>query len=142
MVTKSSNLRPVWIALYMGNSLNAVVFGLYARRRPWFRKDFTYNKYHFGVFMQMFGALGIAASAKLTSPLLPGLVFLTSIALVSFPAYIEGIREVRNEPDRIIDKNGYMRRVGIYCMLAGYGYLFYKRRSSIPFLPPKLKSML
>ena len=51
MVTKPSQLRPVWTALYMVNSFNAVCFGLYARRRNWFRKDFTYNKFHFGVFM-------------------------------------------------------------------------------------------
>ena len=126
----------------MVNSFNAVCFGLYARRRNWFRKDFTYNKYHFGVFMQMMGALGIAASGKLANPLLPGLLFLSSICLVSFPAYAEGIPEIRNEPDRVIDEHGYMRRAGIYCMLAGWGFLFFKRRGSIPFLPPKLQRFL
>ena len=88
------------------------------------------------------GALGIAAAGKLASPLMPGLLFMTSIALISIPAYAEGIPEIRNEPDRIIDGKGYMRRVGIYCAIAGWGFLFFKRRGSIPFLPPKLQRLL
>eukprot|EP00353_Schmidingerella_taraikaensis_P003508 CAMPEP_0185583170 /NCGR_PEP_ID=MMETSP0434-20130131/21362_1 /TAXON_ID=626734 ORGANISM="Favella taraikaensis, Strain Fe Narragansett Bay" /NCGR_SAMPLE_ID=MMETSP0434 /ASSEMBLY_ACC=CAM_ASM_000379 /LENGTH=104 /DNA_ID=CAMNT_0028202181 /DNA_START=65 /DNA_END=376 /DNA_ORIENTATION=+ len=104
----------------MINSANAVIFGLYARRRNRFRNDFTYNKYHFGVFMQMGAALGIAAAGKLGKPLIPGLLFLSSVCLVSFPAYLEGLAEVRDEPDRVIDEQGYMRRVGIYFMIAGW----------------------
>ena len=65
MVTKPSQLRPLWTFFYMANTLNAVVFGLYARRRNKFRQDFTYNKYHFGAFTQIASAIGIAASSKL-----------------------------------------------------------------------------
>ena len=90
----------------------------------------------------MAAALGIAASGKLGQPLVPGLMFMSSVVLVSFPAYLEGFAEIRNQPDRIIDEHGYMRRVGIYLMLGGWGILFFKRRGSIPFLPPKLKNIL
>ena len=126
----------------MVNSVNAVVLGLYARRRTSFRRDFTYNKFHFGCFMQMAAALGIAASGKLGQPLVPGLLFMSSVVLVSFPAYMEGFAEIRNQPDRVIDEHGYMRRVGIYLALGGWGILFFKRRGSIPFLPPKLMNKL
>ena len=103
MVTKPSQLRPLWTAFYMVNSVNAVIFGLYARRRTAFRRDFTYNKYHFGCFMQIAAALGIAASSKMGKPLVPGLLFMGSVGLISMPAYLEGLAEIRNEPDRIID---------------------------------------
>lgn len=142
MVTKLSSLRPFLLGLFMLNSTNAIIFGLYARRRNWFRKDFTYNKYHFGVFVQMAAAVGIAASGKLSNPVYPGILFMSSVALVSWPAYAEGLPEVHNNPDRVVDENGYMRRFGIYCLLGGWGVLFYKRRGSLPFLPPRLKNFL
>ena len=124
MVTKPSQLRPWWTVLYVLNSVQAVALGLYARRRNYFRRDFTYNKFHFGVFTQIAAAVGIAAASKLAKPLVPGVLFLGAIGLVSWPAYSEGFREIRNEPDRIVDPHGYLRRVGIYCLLGGFGILF------------------
>ena len=90
----------------------------------------------------MAGALGIAASGKLKSPLVPAIIFIAAIVTTSFPAYIEGFREIRNEADTNVDASGMMRRFGIYCLIGGYGLLFYKRRSSIPFLVPKMKNLL
>ena len=65
-----------------------------------------------------------------------------AVAMTSFPAYIEGFREIRNEPDWAVDSNGMLRRAGIYCLIGGYAVLFYKRRGSIPFLPPKMKNLM
>ena len=133
-----SRLKPFWTGLYMVSTVHAVCLGLYARRRHKFRNDFTYNKYHFGVFTQLMSALGIAAAGKLANPLVPGLLFLGAIGLASFPAYREGFREIRNEPDLDNEYIGMARRAGIYCLLAGWGVLFFKRRGSIPFLPPRI----
>ena len=52
----------------MVNTVSAVGIGLYARRRNNFRKDFTYNKFHFGCAVHILSALGIAASAKMPIP--------------------------------------------------------------------------
>ena len=90
----------------------------------------------------MFAALGIAAAGKLKSPLVPMVIFTSAICFTSFPAYLEGFREIRNDADKKIDESGMMRRFGIYCLLGGYGLLFYKRRNSIPFLMPKMKNLL
>ena len=57
-----------WTGLYMTSTFTAVALGLYARRRNKFRKDFTYNKYHFGCAVQIMSALGIGASAKMAVP--------------------------------------------------------------------------
>ena len=123
--------------LYMGSTVHAVGLGLYARRRHNFRSDFTYNKFHFGVFVQLASAVGLAACSKLASPLVPSGLLLAAIAMVSIPAYKEGFREIRNMPDDIpYDEKGYMRRAGIYALMAAYAMLFYKRRGSIPFFPP------
>lgn len=142
MAVKPSQLQPFWQGMYIVNSVHAVIVGLYARRRHKFRRDFTYNKFHFGVFIQIGSALGIAAASKFGNPLIPGLLFLSTIGLTSFPAYLEGFKEVRNEPDLVIDEHGTMRRVGIYCFVLGWGLVYVKRRGSIPFLLPKLKNLL
>ena len=83
----------------MVSSVQAVTVGLYARRRHRFRNDFTYNKFHFGVFTQIISAIGIAAAAKLTNPIVPVALFIAATACTSFPAYREGFKEIRNEPD-------------------------------------------
>ena len=77
----------------MINTVNAVSFGLYAKKRHKFRSDFTYNKYHFGAFIQLFSALGIAATAKMPNPYVPTALFLAAIGTVSLPAYKEGFKE-------------------------------------------------
>ena len=125
----------------MLNTVTAVGLGLYARRRHKFRNSFTYNKFHFGVFVQLGSAIGLAAAGKLAKPLVPGVLFLAAIGLTSYPAYIEGFQEIRNEPDYIIDESGIIRRIGIYCLLGGYAILFISRRGSIPFMPPKMRQL-
>lgn len=96
VVGTPSRYQPLWFALFVGNSIHAVCFGLYARRRHRFRNDFTYNKFHFGVFAQLASAIGIGLAAKLSQPLVPGLLFLSAVALTSLPAYSEGFKEIRN----------------------------------------------
>ena len=77
----------------------------------------------------------------LPKPWQTGGLFLLAIGCASYPAYIEGNREMRNEPAKEGD-DGTFRRVGIYCLMVGYGVLFLKRRASIPFLPPALRRKL
>ena len=92
------------------------------------------------MFVQLASALGIAAAGKLARPLVPGLLLMSAIGMTSFPAYVEGFKEIRNEPDMVIDSSGMLRRLGIYCLIGGYAVLFYKRRGSIPFLPPTIRN--
>ena len=91
------------------------------------------------MFVQLASALGIAAAGKLAKPLVPGLLLMGAVGMTSFPAYVEGFKEIRNEPDMVVDSNGILRRLGIYCLIGGYAVLFYKRRGSIPFLPPTIR---
>ena len=58
----------IWTGLYMASTASAVALGLYAKKRNKFRKDFTYNKYHFGCAVQILSAVGMSASAKLPVP--------------------------------------------------------------------------
>ena len=107
----------------MVNCTSGIVLGLYARRRNKFRQDFTYNKFHFGAFIQIASALGMAACRKMPNPMLTGPLFVLSIGLTSLPAYQEGFREIRNQPDLEYDTS-IVRRIGLYCFLGGYVLLF------------------
>ena len=105
-------------------------------RRNYFRRDFSYNKYHFGVAVQILSASGIAASAKMPVPYQTGLLFISAICLNSLPAYYEGYREIKNIPDSEVDTS-IARRIGIYCLIGGYALLLIHNRQSLPFIFPK-----
>ena len=107
----------------MANTVGAVGFGLYARRRNKFRKDFTYNKLHFGCAVQILSALGMAAASKATLPYQTGVLFVGAICMNTIPAYYEGLLEIRNLPDSEVDTS-LVRRLGLYCLIGGYIILF------------------
>jgi hypothetical protein len=51
------------------------------------------------------------------------------MALNSFPAYKEGLREIKNEENT--PTSGLMRKIGFYCMIGGYGLIFLVSRGKI-----------
>ena len=125
----------MWKGLYMVNTVGAIGVGVYGRHRTTYRDDFTFNKYHFGVFLQLFSGFGFAAVSKMPNPHYAGLLFIASIALVSFPAYSDGWRQIRDEEDSG-SNNMMMRRIGIYCFMTAWAMIIFKNRGSIPFLRP------
>jgi hypothetical protein len=56
-------------------------------------------------------------------------LFVLSMALNSFPAYKEGLREIKNEENT--PTSGLMRKIGFYCMIGGYGLIFLVSRGKI-----------
>ena len=46
----------------------ASLMGVLGRRRTDFISDFTYNKYHFGVVVQVASAVGLLQSIKMKQP--------------------------------------------------------------------------
>ena len=105
--------------------------GLYGRHRQHFACDITYNKYHFGVYLQLFSALGLFSVRKM--PYRPQIaayaLFVLSMALNSFPSYKEGIREIKNEEN--VPSSGLMRKIGFYCLVGGYGLIVLASRGKI-----------
>ena len=89
----------LWSSLFFTSTVAGITMGIYGRKRHAFRSDFSYNKYHFGVFINIGSAVGMAFSAKMPFPHHTGLLFLAAIALNSLPSYKEGILEIRDEPD-------------------------------------------
>ena len=129
---KFLNSSLLWSSLFISSAVVGVSMGLYGRKRHSFRSDFTYNKYHFGVIINLGSAAGMAFSAKMAIPYQTGILFLAAIALNSFPAYREGIVEIKDQPDRV-ESTTLIRKLGLYCFLAGYFFLLYKNRMSLPF---------
>lgn len=105
--------------------------GLYGRHRQHFASDHTYNKYHFGVYLQLFSAFGLFSVRKMPyrSQMAAYSLFVLSITLNSFPAYKEGLREINNEENT--PSSGLMRKIGFYCMIGGYGLIFLASRGKI-----------
>jgi hypothetical protein len=128
-------MRHVWTVLYMANTVGGIGVGIYGRHRTHFRNDFTYNKYHFGVFVHIGSALGMASAVKMPTPWHLGSLFLVSIACTSLPAYQAGFREIKNQPDVETDTS-LIRRAGLYVFVAAWAILFVKNRGSVPFLGP------
>ena len=46
----------------------AAFMGIFGRRRTDFISDFTYNKYHFAVFVQAASSFGLMQSVKIKQP--------------------------------------------------------------------------
>jgi hypothetical protein len=55
-------------AFALGSIAMASLMGVLGRRRTDFMSDFTYNKYHFGVAVQVASALGVMQCIKLRQP--------------------------------------------------------------------------
>ena len=96
------NIRNVKLGMWSGLSLlsytSGIFMGMYGRNRIKFSSDFTYNKYHFGVFNMFASGAGLMLAAKTKTPALFGVFFLSSIANLSMPSFYEGILDMNNEP--------------------------------------------
>ncbi len=112
--------------------------GLYGRKRHNFFSDFTYNKFHFGVYLQVVSAVGLFKVRKLIPPyrLFGAIMFMGAIAFTSIPAYYEGVKEIHNDPVDTVP--GIIRRCGFYMLVAGYAWIWVVGRGSIPILGIKL----
>ena len=114
----------------MASVVTAVAMGMYGRRRTDFMGDFSYNKYHFGVYCHIAAAAGFMQARKLPGSykLLNGCLFTGAVLFNSLPAYYEGFHEIRNEP--VEPSNGLTRRIGFYMLVAGYAVIFAVGRGS------------
>ena len=96
------NIRNVKLGMWSGLSLlsytSGIFMGMYGRNRIKFSSDFTYNKYHFGVFNMMASGAGLMLASKTKTPAMMGVFFLGSIANLSIPSFYEGWLDIRNEP--------------------------------------------
>lgn len=75
----------------------------------------------------MFKTRKLAHSHKLIGSVL----FFGSIALNSFPAYYEGIKEIQNEPVEV-QTPGIVRRIGFYMLVAGGLWIWIVGRGGFP----------
>merc|ERR1712086_712319 len=91
---KFTGLAYVSLGLYA----SGIGLGMFGRNRIKFSSDFTYNKYHFGVFNMFASGAGLMLAAKTKTPALFGVFFLSSIANLSMPSFYEGILDMNNEP--------------------------------------------
>ena len=58
----------VWSGLSLASYASSVGIGMYGRNRVNFSTDFTYNKYHFGVFVNIVSGAGLMLSSKTIAP--------------------------------------------------------------------------
>ena len=52
-------------ATALSSAFSAIAMGLYGRHRQHFASDFTYNKFHFGTYLQIFAAVGLFSVRKM-----------------------------------------------------------------------------
>eukprot|EP00347_Sterkiella_histriomuscorum_P006630 403352037 len=116
----------IWAMLSFGSYATSILLGIYGRQRSDFSNDFTYNKYHFGVALNILAGTGLYLSAKVPHPYQSAFLFLTAIGLNCVPSYYEGLRDIRNDPSG--GDTSLIRRIGFYALIAGYGVLVYKHR--------------
>ena len=133
---KPFNRPGFWQALFMLSTTTGLFMGVYGRKRHTFRSDFTFNKYHFGVFIQLSSAFGMKLSQTAKNPAITGLLFAFAIGLNSIPAYREGLVEIRDLPD-LGTSSTLRRKIGLYCLITGYSLLVYWNRTSLPFVMPR-----
>jgi hypothetical protein len=133
---KFLNSSRLWQSLYLFSTVSAIGMGIYGRKRHQFRSDFTYNKYHFGILIQLASAFGMSISARMATPAQTGLLFALAIGLNCIPAYREGLREIRDQPESDAS-TAFSRKLGFYCFVAGYSILLYRNRLSLPFISPR-----
>ena len=60
--------RSLWTNLSIASYVSGIAFGVYGRKRIEYSTDFTYNKYHFGVFTNIVCGAGLMLSAKMKVP--------------------------------------------------------------------------
>lgn len=95
------NIRHVkmgyWTGLSMLSYSSGLCMGLYGRNRINYSSDFTYNKYHFGVFTNIASGAGFMMASKTKAPLMIGSCFVSAILNLSVPSFYEGILDMRDE---------------------------------------------
>ena len=87
-----------WSGLSMGCYAAGIGIGMYGRSRIKFSSDFTYNKFHFGVYNVLICGMGFMLAAKRKNPALYGGFLISSIANLSMPGFYEGWLDIHNEP--------------------------------------------
>merc|ERR1711937_89989 len=78
-----------WSGLSMLSYASAIGIGMYGRSRIKFSSDFTYNKYHFGVYNVLICGAGFMLAAKRKNPAMYGACFISSIVNLSLPGFYE-----------------------------------------------------
>ena len=96
------NIRHIKFSAWSGMSLftyvSGIGVGIYGRNRVNFSTDFTYNKYHFGVFTHIVSGAGLMLSSKMVAPWQSGIFFISSIVNLSLPSFYEGYKDIKDEP--------------------------------------------
>ena len=80
------------------------------------------------MLINLLSGTGLFLSAKLASPWHSGALFLLATALNSVPAYREGVRDIRNEPE-LQGNTTLIRKEGFYCLFAGFMVIIAKHRA-------------
>ena len=80
------------------------------------------------MLVNLLSGTGLFLSAKLASPWHSGALFLLATGLNSLPAYREGVRDIRNEPE-LQTSTTLVRKAGFYCLCAGFMVIFAKHRA-------------
>ena len=114
----------MWTNLSMASYVSGIGLGIYGRNRINFRSDFTYNKYHFGMFCNLASGFGLMLSAKMVQPWQSGIFFLSALANLSMPSIYEGMMDMKNE-DYTTDF-ALQRKIGLYSLLIGYAIIWKK----------------
>ena len=140
MSASAGGARPMLRSAAMLGLATGTIVGIGGRSRTWFMNDFTYAKYHFGVFAHMAAAAGLfhieKMHPKVANPTVA--LFGCAVILTSLPAYYEGIKEIRNQPIEPLDSRGMARKLGFYLLCTGYFFIFCSNRGAIPWLNIKL----
>ena len=120
------NLSNVKLGTWSGLSLlsyaSGIGIGMYGRNRIKFSSDFTYNKYHAGVYNILLCGMGFMLAAKRKNPMLYGAFLISSIANLSGPGLYEGWLDIHNEP--ITFDTSLQRKIGFYSLVIGMGLLW------------------
>ena len=111
-----------WSALSLLSYSSGLMMGLYGRNRINFSSDFTYNKYHFGVFTNIASGAGLMMASKTQSPMLAGVCFLSAMINNSLPSFYEGLQDMKDEP--FDSDTSLQRKIGTYSLILGYVILW------------------
>ena len=129
-----AQIAPGWRVLQLCTTSTAIGFGLWGRRRTEFSNDFSYNKFHFGVYTSLFATYGIHLALRQPIPLTLNSMFIAAISLNSVPAYIEGFQDMSNN-DVETQRFNLARKVGFYSLLLGWTLLILSWRGKLTNMP-------
>ena len=116
--------RSIWTNMSIASYVSAIGLGIYGRNRINFSSDFTYNKYHFGMFCNLACGFGLMLSAKMVAPWQSGVFFVSALGNLSVPSVYEGMMDMRNED--IEGDSSLQRKIGLYSLLLAYAIIWKK----------------